>query len=150
MMLLMGQTVNLLPDKTVIWQLIIFLFVAAVLSFLVFRPTMKILERRRSETLGLEKKIGQVDQEAEVMEQKYAEKIAEARAEGSAAERELVNLGEEEARKIVAAAREKEKTEIGKVRDEVASDSSASRRELSRSVDEFSKMIVSKILGKNA
>jgi F0F1-type ATP synthase membrane subunit b/b' len=150
MILIVGQTVNLIPDKTVIWQLVIFLSVAAVLSFFVFRPTLKILERRRSETLGLEKEIEQLDGESETMEQKYAEKIAAARAEGSATERELVNLGEDEARKIVAAAREKEKGEIARVRDEVASESSASRRELSRSVDEFSKMIVSKVLGKNA
>ncbi len=149
MILLLGQTVNLIPDKTVIWQLAIFLAVVAVLSFFVFKPTLKLLDERRRNTVVLQQETDKFMADADSLEDEYNEQIFAARREGHEAERNLLNLGEEEARKIVGEAKEKQKGEIEKVRDEITSVTAQSKQELSKNVGDFSRMIVSKVLGKN-
>lgn len=149
MILLLAQTITLIPDKTVIWQLLIFLTVVAVLSFFVFKPTLKILDERLRNTSILQKEIERLTADAGTFEDEYNEKISAAKYKGSRAERDLLSLGEDEARKIIAEAREKQKGEIAKVKEEILSESVQSRQELSKQVGDFSKMIVSKVLGKN-
>lgn len=146
MLLLLAQTIRLIPDATVIFQLIIFLAVVVILSVFVFRPTLKILDERRRRTSDLQKETDKLSTDAAAMDREYAEKIAVARTEGSALERELLNLGEDEARKIIGAAKQEGRQSISKTHDEIVSDTAKTKQDLTKQISDFAKMIVAKVL----
>jgi len=133
----------------VIPQLLIFLSVVAVLSFFVFKPALKILDGRRNKTSELEKDTENLLAQSEAMDSEYDGKINEARIEGSKVERDLIAAGEEEARSIINKAKQKSRDAVSKTHDEIAGESVQTKKDLSNRIDDFAKMIVSKVLGKN-
>jgi len=149
LLLLAAQTINLMPDLTVIWQLAIFLSLIFVLTIFVFRPVLKILEGRKQETLELERETERLLSEAEKLDSDYGEIISKARSEGGVAEQRLVSEGGAEARAITSEAREEAKGTIRRARDKIKYEGSKTSEELSKKIGEYSKMIISKVLGKN-
>jgi F-type H+-transporting ATPase subunit b len=149
-LLLAAQTISLKPDSTVIWQLIIFLSLIFILTIFVFRPVLKILEGRKQETLELEKETERLLADAKKLDSDYAGIISKARSEGGVAEQRLVSEGGVKARATISEAREEAKGTITRARDKIRYEGSKTGEELSKKIDEYTKMIISKVLGKNA
>lgn len=149
LLLLASQNISLVPDRTVIWQLMIFLFLIFILTVFVFRPVLKILDGRKQDTLMLEKETERLLAEAKKLESDYAQMIAKGRSEGGVAEQRLVSEGAAKARAIISEAREEAKGTITRARDKMRYEGAKTGEELSQRVDEYSKMIISKVLGKD-
>lgn len=143
-----GQAINLIPDRTVIPQLFIFLAVTAVLTIFVFRPLLKIMDARREKTGLLEEEAARLVSESESMEREYEETLAAARIDGERTERELVRLGESEAQTIIAGAKEESRRRTARLKDEISKESVGARGRLTSDVDAFADMICQKVLGK--
>ncbi len=143
-----GQPINLIPDRTVMPQLFIFLAVTAVLTIFVFRPLLKIMDVRREKTGLLEEEAARLASESESMEREYEEKLAAARIDGERAELELVRLGESEAQAIIAAAKEESRRRTARLKDEISKEGVGARGRLASDVDAFADMICQKVLGK--
>lgn len=74
----LAAEIHLMPDWTVIVQMGIFLSALAVLSFLVFRPTLRIIDRRRGYTEEARAEAERIGAEADRIEEERRTSIAAA------------------------------------------------------------------------
>lgn len=149
MILLLGQHVRLIPDATVFFQLAIFLVTVAVLTIFVFKPALKILDRRREQTDELQSLAQKLNGASDSMDAEYDRRMAEAKLEGSSLERELIKQGEEEGRAIVATAKQQEHAAMMTIRENLHVEAESARKSLSHETSEFVRLILNKVLGQN-
>ena len=148
MISVIAQTVSLIPDATVIFQILIFLSILAVLTFFVFKPVFKIIEKRHKLIVGLPLQSQKLLSDAEDMDRRYAENLAAARMEGTNLEQKLINEGDEEGRIIVAKAREQEHRALLERRTEIEEAARVARKETAARVEDVTQLIIAKVLGR--
>jgi F-type H+-transporting ATPase subunit b len=144
------EPIRLIPDFTVFYQLAIFLAVVAILSVFVFRPVLRILDKRRDKTLETEVRAEMLQTDINLINKEYDETISRARKEGCIIQQQVINKAEADAKKIIQAARREEKELSEKSRERISAEKTLLKKDLSKNIDEFSDMIVSKILGKGS
>lgn len=144
------ESIKLIPDATVFYQLIIFLVVVAILTVFVFRPILRILDKRRDKTNETQIRAEMLQGDINLMNQEYDQTISRARNEGSAIQQQLINKAEIDAKKILEEAKENEKELFRKNSELIFNETAALKTGLEKKVEEYSKMIVSKVLGEKA
>jgi len=150
MMLLIGQSISLIPDKTAVWQFLIFMAVMVILTIFVFRPTLKILEKRREQTADLSNRADQLIADAIKMDKEYTDEMEVAKKEGAATEQELIRQGEEEARAVITNARNEAQQTMLNWRGQLKTEGAETQQRLQHNIDEFAQMIINKILGRGS
>ena len=148
MISVIGASVNLIPDTTVFFQLIVFLVVVVVLTFLVFKPTLRILDKRHSRTTELMMHAEMLSNDANDMNRDYDETLTAARHESTAIQHKLIKEGEEEARNIIAAAKQEDKKTSASRHDYLLQESVRIKTDLARKVDDYTNLIIDKVLDK--
>ncbi|MFH1874597.1 MAG: ATP synthase F0 subunit B [Pseudomonadota bacterium] len=136
-----------LPDYTFLWQLLIFLLVTFSLTYFVFKPALKIIEKRRQLTLHKQQESKNIQIEADILIKKYEDRLEEMRQEGSYIQQELIRQGEEVGKDIIRRAKEKNKEVISKKMDEIAKIKLQIFQEMETKSDEISQQIISKVIG---
>src|SRR5918996_955956 len=76
--------IDLMPNSTLFYQMGIFLFTFISLNFLVFKPVMRIIERRKALTAGAQKEALALDEKTQGMIETHRQKMQEARTQGLA------------------------------------------------------------------
>ena len=138
----------LIPDATLFVQLALFVASYFVLRFLVFKPYVRLLELRRERTEGLRDAAARAAAEAERLKEQHDTFLRGEQkrlAQWTDAERRKVD---EEAAKILAAARTEVDKTIHETRERTKREAEAARAELLPHVVEYSSQIASKLLGK--
>lgn len=143
----MAQIV-LFPDKTLAFQLAIFIFTFLALHALVFKPVLRILERRRDLTVKVEAEAGELNVQAAELLQSCQHQIEAAREKGIALKEALRKEGEKQAEQLLLQARHESELYAEKTRQEILRQTQAARLVLQGQSEEFSKHVVAKILGK--
>ena len=124
--------VNVIPDITLLYQMAIFLVLVFVLNILLYKPILKIIDRRKKQLDELENEIKLFNDSVDKKASEYEEKLKQAKASASELKKEIILEGNEQAKKIVDAVRgeipaltqqfqqkiEKEITAAGKILDE--------------------------------
>lgn len=139
--------VDLIPDTTVFFQLIVFLVVLAVLTLFIFKPTLRILDKRHEQTVETHKRAELLDEDANDMNYEYDKTLETARLDGSIVQQNLLKEGQAEAAKIISSAKQEEKKASLERRDYIQKETQKIKADLNQDVDEYAKMIVSKVLG---
>ena len=135
-------------DYTVFAQIVFFLVFCFVLSRVLFRPFLGVLEERKRHTEGVRSESASILEEAERLKSQYEEALANAHEEGlhlkeavqqaaMEAREELLSLARADAAHNIQSAREEIQRQIKKEREVAAKEA----RELSQAVTE-------KILGR--
>ena len=139
---------DLLPNWTLIPQMLVFWTVLWVLSKFIFKQYGALIELRIEETTGLQK-------EAESMQQKAAELKNEYEGRMNGIRTELHKMLEEEKRRyqsevntIVAKAKMEAVSEIQRMEELIHRESHRVTKELSSQVEQFSEEITNKIIGR--
>jgi F0F1-type ATP synthase membrane subunit b/b' len=102
---LASSAIRLLPDWTLLVQLAVFLAVLASLTFLVIRPTLRLLERRRSFTSEAMEHAAKLASDAEQLEAGRREVLAMALREAQASREQRVAAARRRADKTIAESR---------------------------------------------
>lgn len=97
-------------DYTLFIQIINFLLIIFVLNLLLYKPLLKIIDKRDGQIEGAKAKVRSLDQQIEQMMAEYEEKLRKARQEAMRQKEAIQQSGAEEARRIVGAV----STEIAK------------------------------------
>ena len=137
-----GGGVTVIPDGSVLIQIVNFVFCVWVLNILLYRPIRKILAQRKEKIGGLELSIDTSDKDALEKEQAFAAGIKEARARGLKEKEELVQQGTEEEKAVIAEITRKAQAELAEILKDVVRDT------LQKEVDNFADQICQKILGR--
>lgn len=144
-----GGGITVIPDVSVIIQIINFVVLILVLNFLLYRPIRKILNQRKERIQGLELSIDTSSRAAEEKDQAFIQGIKDARVKGMQKKDALLQEAEQEEKRLLEQINQKAQTELAEVRTRIAGEVDTAREALSKQVDEFASAISQKILGRS-
>ena len=135
-------------DFSVVWQILLFLGLWLIVSRLLFRPYMALLEEREQKTSGADEGAYHLEHEAERLRSQYEKAIANAAAAGNATKDAIVQQARQQREAILSSARAEAAGILERVRQEVQSQLAQEREVAIREADAVAQDMVSKILGR--
>jgi F-type H+-transporting ATPase subunit b len=138
----------IIPDWTLILQIINFLALVFILNAVCYKPIRKILIERKQKVQGFEQDIEGLKQEVTDSDQAFQTKIGEAKAKGYQQQEALKESAEEEERKLIEEIHQTAQADLETVRAQIAKDAEGARASLQTQAQAFSAAIAEKILGR--
>lgn len=136
-------------DYSVVYQVVLFLVLWLILSKLLFRPYLGLLEERERKTAGTEHDSTDLEHEGARLRAQYEEKIAQAQADGYAAKEAILQEARQQREKLLNQAREEALAMLGGVRREVESQIAKERQLAAAEIRTIAQEMASKVLGRN-
>jgi len=140
--------IQVIPDSSVIIQVVNFVFLIWVLNIILYKPIRKIVADRKNKVEGLEGSIDSLSRNALEKDQAYGAGIKDARTKGLAEKDSLVQAAEEEEKKAVEEIIANAQAELAEIRKKIVADTEVVRASLQAEVDTFAADIGQKILGR--
>jgi F-type H+-transporting ATPase subunit b len=135
-------------DYSLAYQIVLFLVLWFILSKVLFRPYLSLLEERERRTEGAQHDAAQLQQESVRLRAQYEEKIAQAQAAGYVAKEAILQEGRQQCEKILSDARAEAQTILDGVRREVESQIDKERQLAAAEAETLAREMVGKILGR--
>jgi F-type H+-transporting ATPase subunit b len=136
-------------DYSVVYQIVIFLLLWIILSKLLFRPYLNLLDQRERRTTGAQHDSTDLQYEGARLRAQYEEKIAQAQAAGYAAKEAILQEARQQREKVLTQVREDTMRILEEVRRELASQVQRERQVVADEVRTIAQEMASKILGRN-
>ena len=143
-----GGGVTVIPDGSLIIQLVNFLFTIWVLNVLLYKPIRKILIQRKEKVNGLELAIETSSNDVREKDDAFAAGIKEARTKGFKEKDVLLQQAADEEKSIIAEINRKAQAGLAQVREQIKKDAEVARKSLQSEIDGFANQISQKILGR--
>lgn len=140
--------IDLLPNKTLLPQLLIFISVFIFMNFLVFQPVLRILKRRKELTLGATRDAEALNSRSEADLQAYQHKIEEAQTQGLALKEKNKKAGEGQAQEILGKARQEIEATLEQGRQQIQSEAKEAQLILRKHSRDLSVEMAEKLLGR--
>ncbi len=137
---------DLTPNITFFYQLALFLVVVAVLNHLLFQPALKVLDKRKSATDGVQEEVLSLKQMTEQKINEYEDKLYQAKLRGAALKDKIKKEGDEEATKILNKAREGSESTLLELEAKLAQEERQAELELKQALQELAKQMAEKVL----
>lgn len=97
--------VTVLPDITLLYQMVIFLALVFILNILLYKPILSIIDRRKKQLEESENEIKLFNESVEKRVAEYEEKLKQAKLKASDLKKEIIQEGATQAKNIVDAVR---------------------------------------------
>jgi F-type H+-transporting ATPase subunit b len=136
------------PDRTFIFQIILFLVLWTFLRRFLFEPNLTVLHDREHRSEGALKEATQVRAEAEAMSEQYKTRLAETRAGAMQQVETVYREAEEQARSLIEIARTDSARTIAGMRETIDREIAEARRNLETRTPDFARDIAEKLLGR--
>jgi F-type H+-transporting ATPase subunit b len=136
-------------DYSVVYQVVLFLVVWVILSKVLFRPYVSLLEERERKTTGAEHDLSELEHEAARLRAQYEEKIAQAQAAGNAAKEAILQDARQQREGVLTQAREEAMSTLEGVRRELANQMQKERQLAAAEVRAIAQEMATKVLGRN-
>ena len=133
---------------SVLWQILMFLGLWLIVSKVLFRPYMVVLEQREQKTTGADDSSEHLEQHAERLRAEYQETIAKAAAAGNASKDAIVQQARQQREALLSSARAEAAGILERVRQDVQSQLAQEHELAVREADAVAQEMVSKILGR--
>ena len=133
---------------SVLWQILLFLGLWLIVSKLLFRPYMAVLEQREQKTTGADDSAYHLEHEAERLRAQYEEAISNAKAAGNASKETIIQQARRQREALLSSAREEAAGILERVRQEVQSQLAQEHELTLREADVVAQDMASKILGR--
>ena len=134
---------------TLIIQLVIVLSLMAILTQILFKPFLSVLEERRTRIEGAEKRAKVLQQQAEELIERYREAIASGQAQGAGIRDEIRKTSLAEETEILQKAMDEANRLIQEVKTRISEEARAARIDLRLQAHNLSREITEKILGRS-
>ena len=136
-------------NLTLIIQLVIVLSLMGILTQIVFKPFMKVLQERRNRIDGAEQKARDLQQQADELIERYREAIAAAQAQGASIRDEIRKTSLAEEMAILEKAMGEANRLIQEIKGKIAEETRIARADLRFQAQNLSREIAEKILGRS-
>jgi F-type H+-transporting ATPase subunit b len=136
-------------DYSVVYQVVLFLVVWVILSKVLFRPYVSLLEERERKTTGAEHDLSELEHEAARLRTQYEEKIAQAQAAGNAVKEAILQDARQQREGVLTQAREEAMSILEGVRRELANQMQKERQLAAAEVRAIAQEMATKVLGRN-
>jgi F-type H+-transporting ATPase subunit b len=140
--------IDLMPNETLFFQMGIFLFTFISLNLLVFKPILRIIERRKALTAGAEKEALVLDEKTQGLIETHRKKMQEARTQGLALKEKFKKEGETEAASLAAKVQGEVEASVENARSEISRESKEAQLVLRKLSRDLSKDMAEKLLGR--
>jgi F-type H+-transporting ATPase subunit b len=135
-------------DYSVIYQVVLFLLLWIILSRILFRPFLGLLEERERRTIGAQHDATALEHEGAQLRAQYEEKIAQAQAAGYAVKEAVLQEGRQQRERLLTQAREQAVGMLEAARREVESQMQKERQLAATEAGAVARQMVNKILGR--
>jgi len=135
-------------DYTVIIQIVAFLVFWFLLTKLLFKPFVGLLEERERRTEGVKAEAAALNEEGERLLKEYEYAIAKARDEGRAAKEKIVQEGRQARERLLGQAREDASRTLEAVRAEIGKELKRGREIAAREAEALAQQMAEKIIGR--
>ena len=136
-------------DLSVVYQIVLFLVLWFVLSKVLFRPYLNLLEEREGQTAGARQVTADLEREGARLKAQYEEQIAQAQAAGGLAKESIVQEARQRREQVLRQARQEATATLEHTRREVASQMARDRQLAAAEAATVARQMASKILGRN-
>ena len=143
-----GGGVTVIPDGSIIIQIVNFLFAIWVLNVLLYKPIRKILTQRKEKVSGLELAIETSNNDVREKDDAFAAGLKEARTRGFKEKDALLQQAADEEKSILDDINRKAQAELTQIRDQIKKDAEVARESLQAQIGDFANQISQKILGR--
>jgi F-type H+-transporting ATPase subunit b len=134
---------------TLIIQLVIVLTLMGILTQILFKPFLGVLQERRNRIEGAEKRAKDLQQQAEELIERYREAIAAGQAQGAGIRDEIRKTSLAAETEILQKAMDQANQLIQEVKSRIGEEARAARADLRLQAQDLSREITEKILGRS-
>jgi F-type H+-transporting ATPase subunit b len=138
----------IIPDWTLILQIINFLALVFILNVVCYKPIRSILIERQKKVQGFEQDIDGLKQEVADSDQTFQTKVGEAKMKGFQQQEAMKASAEEEEKKLIEEIHQTAQADLETVRAQIAKDTEGARAGLQSQTQAFSAQIAEKVLGR--
>lgn len=142
---LLATSVNLLPDSTFFFQLVVFGLAVGILSWGIFGPITRVLDLRKEKTVGDSAEASELLARADALATQYSDKVRQAKLVAHDLKEALRQEGFAKATEIMNAARHESLEEMGRARKTIQAQVETARKALSDEANTFALAIVKKM-----
>jgi F-type H+-transporting ATPase subunit b len=129
-------------------QVVNFLFLIAVLNWLLVKPTLRILEERRQQVEGTGEEAKRLTAETEQHIAEYERSLAEARVAAGRQKERLRMEGVERENEIIRTAREQARQMVEEMKEKIAREAKNASAAMKGEIEVLSTEITKKVLGR--
>jgi len=141
--------VTVIPDLTLLAQMVIFLASILILNVLLYKPILSIIDRRKKQLEESENEIRLFNESVEKKVAEYEEKLKQAKAKASEQKKEIVEEGINQAKNIVDAVRNEIPSMAREFQQKMEKEVERAKSILDGRSKELSLEIASKIMGRS-
>ncbi|EMS80776.1 ATP synthase F0 subunit B [Desulfotignum phosphitoxidans] len=140
--------ITVIPDISLVYQMINFLILLFVLNVLLYKPIRKVLLERKAKIQGLESGVEKATADLVSQEESYKNGLRQARSEGLKEKEAFVEEASKQEREIIDQINQKAQANLARIKKQVADETEQARKTLEKEVEVFAKAIGEKILGR--
>ncbi len=135
-------------DYTVLIQIVAFLVFWFLLTKLLFKPFIGLLEERERRTEGAKAEAAALKEEGERLSKEYERAIARAKEEGRAAKEGIIQEARQARERLLSQAREEAARMVEAAREEIRKGLERGRELAARETEAIARQMAEKILGR--
>jgi F-type H+-transporting ATPase subunit b len=140
--------VSVIPDYTLVIQIVTFLILIYLLNILLYKPILSIIDRRKKQLAELESEIKLFNESVDKRASEYDEKLRLAKANASELKKEIIKEGADQAKKIIDAVRNEIPLMTQEFQQKLDREIQAARQILDSQSRKLSLEIARKVLGR--
>ncbi len=140
--------VTVIPDYTLLVQMATFIALIFILNYLLYKPILAIIDRRKKQLEELENEIKLFKDSVDKKAAEYSEKLNKAKASASDLKKEIIGEGAQQAKSIVDAVRSEIPLIAQEAQKKMDTEMQAARQILETQSRRLSLEIAEKVLGR--
>ena len=140
--------ITVIPDISVVYQMINFLVLLFVLNLVLYKPIRNVLLERKAKIEGMQNGAEKAANDLVAGEDAYKNGLKQARSEGLKKKEAFVEEASQEEREIIDRINKKAQANLAEIKKQVAEETEQARKALDGEVEVYAKAIGEKILGR--
>jgi F-type H+-transporting ATPase subunit b len=140
--------ITVIPDSSLVIQMINFLVLLYVLNLVLYRPIRKVLLERKAKIEGMQAGAQKAASDLVAGEDAYKNGLKNARTEGLQKKDTFIEEASGEEKEIIDRINKKAQANLAEIKKQVADETEQARKSLEGEVEAYAKAIGEKILGR--
>ncbi len=141
--------VSVIPDYTLLIQIVTFLVLIYILNFILFKPILNIIDRRKKQMEELENEIKLFNDSVDKRVAEYEEKLKQAKTNASELKKEIIKEGDDQAKGIIDIVRDEIPLMTKEFQQKMNKEIQTARQILDNQSRRLSLEIAEKVLGRS-
>ena len=140
--------ITVIPDISLIYQMINFLILLFVLNLVLYKPIRNVLLERKAKIEGMQEGAQKASNDLVAGEEAYKDGLKQARSKGLKEKEIFIEAASQEEKEIIGRINKKAQANLVEIKKQVADETEQARKTLETEVEAYAKAIGEKILGR--